>query len=241
MVSAAILFALLHNERWAREIMAPLFRTVVIDPGHGGGDPGAVGQGLLEKDLCLTVSLQLRDLLQEAGFRVVLTRDTDEFVSLGARAALANRVPGAIFVSVHFNKATHEEARGIETFFPPRLDEPPGPESLWDRLVGVRTPRFPRYSEFLAAEVQLALLAETGATNRGIKEGRFYVLRNTRMPAILVEGGFVSNAMEAALLENPAYQRRIAKGVAEGIARFVRRAADGEFEEKEGRQRLTVL
>lgn len=162
---------------------------IMIDPGHGDTDPGAVGNGLLEKDLNLAVGLRLRELLEEdtldpAGggeWEVYMTRDTDVFVSLQGRVDLANNLPVDRFVSIHHNAFSSSTANGTETF------------SFANGTV----------SADLRDLVQEELLLGLGLTDRGAKTANFFVLRETSMPAVLSEGGFVSNPGDAAVFSDP--------------------------------------
>jgi N-acetylmuramoyl-L-alanine amidase len=169
--------------------------TVVIDPGHGGHDRGAVRGGRHpEKVYALDVSRRVAARLHRAGFRVVMTRQNDSFVSLSGRCAIANRQRQAVFVSIHFNAAARRGADGIETFY------------------------YGRRAYRLAASVHRQLVRAAGTDNRGVRRRAFYVLRHTRCPAILVEGGFLTNPREGArIAHSAAYRQRLADAIASGI------------------------
>lgn len=179
--------------------------TVVLDPGHGGDRsgaayPDAAGREIMEKDLTLSMSRKLRDLLVAAGYNVVMTREDDREVDLYERADIANAVEADLFVSIHCNASgTVPEFQGIYTYHHP------------DSQRGAR----------LAQAIQTPLCALTGAIDRGINSADFVVLRETGMCAVLVETGFMSNTAELALLCDPAYQDKIAQGIAEGIVRYL--------------------
>ena len=179
--------------------------TVVIDPGHGGERTGAVypdawGNDVLEKDLSLSMSLKLRDLLLAAGYNVVMTREDDRDVDLYRRADIANAVEADLFVSVHCNASgTVPEFQGIYTYHHPESQR------------GAR----------LAEAIQLPLCQLTGAIDRGINDADFVVLRETEMCAVLVETGFMSNAEELAKLCDSGYQSQVAQGIAEGVVRYL--------------------
>lgn len=175
------------------------FKTVIIDPGHGGRDLGAADSYVYEKHINLDVSRRLERALQEAGFKTVMTRTRDEFIALSERSSHANRYRNAVFVSIHFNSAYRTSALGIETFY--RSSE----------------------SEKFARLVQSELIKNVGATDRGIKTGNFAVLRNTKHPSILVEGGFISNKDERAAMLDPQYRQVVADSIARGIIQFNRR------------------
>lgn len=174
---------------------------VALDPGHGGPDPGAVGiGGLRETDIVLDVGLQVAALLQEHGAQVVMTRQDDRDVGLEPRVVIANRANADLFVSIHANaiSMSRPDVNGVETYF---------------------------YSsaaaEALAADIQASMLEATEMNSRGVKEARFYVLRRTAMPAALVEVGFVTGAIDAPQLADPAFREIIAKAITRGILQYV--------------------
>ena len=180
-------------------------KVIVVDPGHGGSNPGAVANNTREADNNLAVSLKLRDRLVSAGAKVILTRATDRTVapegsSLGeeleARVHLAEINNADLFVSIHSNSNPAANIAGAMTFYPNGT------------------------SSALALEVEKNLIAETGAIDKGISPATFYVLRNTSMPSILVEMGFVTNSKEAALLATDSYRTKIASGIQKGIVNY---------------------
>jgi N-acetylmuramoyl-L-alanine amidase len=176
--------------------------VVVVDAGHGGRDVGAVGNGVFEKDIVLAMSLRLGQRLQRLGFAVVYTRTTDVEIDLEPRVEMASRVQGDVFISMHANSlaARSQSVSGVETFYAPRS----------------------QVGQELATLVQSEIIAATRAVDRGAKTARFFVLVRTPMPSILVETGFVTNPTEAANLNTPAYQERIAEAIARGVDRFFR-------------------
>jgi len=191
--------------------------AVIIDAGHGGKDGGAqVRGGIREKDLTLDIALRLERILKTRGYSTVLTRNEDIFVPLPDRALLANRIRGpAVFISIHFNQFRGKNTAGIETYHADHKSPPPG-SWTW---IGFFPPVDPSVlGEDLAAEVQRALLLQTGARDRGIRAKNLYVTRHTVHPAILVEGGFLSNRAEADLLHDATYAESLATGLADGIA-----------------------
>lgn len=180
-------------------------KVIVVDPGHGGTNPGAVANNTREADNNLAVGLKLRDKLVQAGAKVVMTRDSDRTVaakgsSLGqelqARVDIAERNDADIFVSIHTNSNPNSNITGAMTFY--RSGE----------------------SSQLASKVQSALINQTGAVNKGTEAATFYVLRNTSMPSILVEMGFISNANEAARLSDNSYRNNVAQGIYNGIVEY---------------------
>ena len=169
--------------------------TVVIDAGHGGLDRGGVpGQRYAEKIYTLDVANRVKARLREAGFRVVMTRDADYFVGLGQRCAIANSQRNAIFLSVHFNSAPREGASGIETYF------------------------YSRQSASFAAAVHCRLVRAAGTEDRHIRCRGFYVIRNTRIPAVLAECGFLTNPSEGGRIAGAsAHRQRIAEALADAV------------------------
>jgi N-acetylmuramoyl-L-alanine amidase len=175
--------------------------VVVIDPGHGGRDPGAVGiGGLQEKQINTTISNRVQQQLQAAGITVLMTRSSDVFVDLDARAQYANQAGADLFVSIHANAISMDrpEVNGLETYY---------------------------YSsgERLARSIHASVLQNTDLGDRGVRTARFYVLRYTTMPSVLVETGFVTGAEDAARFRDPAAVNRIADGIARGIMDYLER------------------
>jgi N-acetylmuramoyl-L-alanine amidase len=194
--------------------------TIIIDAGHGGNDEGARSNGLVEKQLTLDLALRLEKCLQDKGFRTVLTRRDDSYVSLPARIEIANKFDYSLFVSLHFNKSGYSSVSGIETFY---ASEKVLPEPAWS-FAGLFPKREPvpsvdRGGNF-AGLIQAALVTRMEASNRGIKGHPLYVVRHTKMPAVLVEGGFMSNPFEARLLATPEYRDRLAASLTEGIVQY---------------------
>ncbi|MFD2302176.1 N-acetylmuramoyl-L-alanine amidase [Roseibacillus ishigakijimensis] len=173
--------------------------TVVIDPGHGGRDRGAVWGGVRECDLNLKTALKLESYLKKAGYQVVLTRRSDSYVSLARRAATANRYRQAIFISIHYNASRLTGVHGGETFHG-------GSAS----------------SRYLASSLQGQLVSRCKVRNRGARYGRFSVLSETRCPAVLIECGFISNARERARCQTSAFQDAAAQAILAGIQRWDR-------------------
>ncbi len=220
-------------------------RTIVLDPGHGGKDPGAVGRkGLREKDVNLAVSLKLKKLIeQELSIRVLLTRSDDRFVSLQDRTKFANDNRADLFISIHANASKSRESKGIETYYlsTARTTEARAVEALENSVVEIyeggrqATAKYDDLSIILsdilqaehlegsndlANQIQLNLVAGSKSIDRGVKQANFYVLRGAFMPAVLIELGFLSNLAEEALLGNDEYQDRLARTIFEGIKRF---------------------
>jgi N-acetylmuramoyl-L-alanine amidase len=168
--------------------------TVVIDAGHGGVDRGGVpGQRIAEKEMTLEVAQRLKSVLSANGYRVVMTRESDVFVPLPIRVSIANSYRNAIFVSIHFNSAKRVGADGIETYF------------------------YDRDSLPLASAVHYFVAGGAPSLNRGVRRRGYYVLRKARVPAVLVECGFLTNPAEAAHIQKPSYRQELAEEIAAGI------------------------
>jgi N-acetylmuramoyl-L-alanine amidase len=174
---------------------------VVLDPGHGGRDPGAVGIGALyEKHIVLPISLEVAEILAQRGIQVVLTRQDDREVDLEPRVQLANQVDATIFVSIHANaiSLSRPEVNGVETYY-------------YGSNAGLQ----------LAQTIHQSLLQNLPTRDRRVRESRFYVLRHTDMPAALVEVGFVTGAEDAPRLADPNYRSQVAAAIAQGILRYL--------------------
>jgi N-acetylmuramoyl-L-alanine amidase len=198
------------------------FSMVVLDPGHGGQDSGATVGGLLEKDLTFDIAQRVDRLLQSQGLATVMTRVGDSYVSLADRAALTNRVPDCILVSIHFNEGNKPVSSGIETYYADHQVAQARPMIAWLPFFhGVPLSTGPNLeSQSLAGFVQEALVARTQAVNRGTKAQQFFVIANVDRPAVLVEGGFLTNKDDIAKLANDDYRERIAVAISEGIFRY---------------------
>ena len=175
--------------------------SVVIDPGHGGPDPGAIGiGGIRETDVVLEVSKIVKNLLSEKGVKVRLTRKNEVDMDLPPRVSFANNMNADIFVSIHANasRGKRRDINGLETFY----------------YRGSR-------GRLLAKKIQQQILrVSPGSPDRGVKQGRFYVIKNTKMPAVLVEIGFLTGRLDARRLEKTAHRKRIAYAIAKGILEY---------------------
>ncbi|MGD7652812.1 MAG: N-acetylmuramoyl-L-alanine amidase family protein [Verrucomicrobiales bacterium] len=199
------------------------FRTVILDPGHGGKDPGATNSLGTEAGYNLTVAEKTRKLLEAKGFKVQMTRNSNRYLSLQQRVNIANQVrDDAIFVSIHFNSGGRS-ARGIETF----TLSPPG-VSHYGRGLKPSDKLARAGNEHDSANIALATSIHGSILrrikkhtfDRGIKRARFSVLSGVRHPAILLEGGFMSHPYEARLIANESYQNQIAQGIVDAIAKY---------------------
>ena len=192
---------------------------IVLDAGHGGRDGGGRGKGILEKDVTLDVALRTERLLKMAGFPITQTRRDDTYVSLKERARIANEHDDALFISIHFNKDSSSSSSGIETYYA-KKKTPLEAEWTWVGFFSQPEVEASDTGEHLAGSLQAAMSMRTEARNRGIRASNLYVVRHTRCPAVLVEGGFMTNSMDAQLLKNEDYRERLAMGIAEGIMAY---------------------
>ena len=212
---------------------------IVIDPGHGGHDPGAKGKGVNEAELVLDVALRLEKLLQKAGTEVILTRRTDDFVPLQERPAIANRESADLFLSIHANASPASAARGIETYFlnfanNPNAAQVAARENASSALSMGTLPDFVKAialnnkvdeSRDFATHVQRAMIerlrpANKGLKDLGVKQAPFIVLIGATMPSVLAEISFVTNAQDARLLKGTAYRQRIADALFNAIKKY---------------------
>lgn len=225
---------------------------VVIDAGHGGKDPGAVGPGgLREKDMNLDIAFRLKTVLEDRHkLNVVMTRDDDIFIPLGERTAIANREAADVFISIHCNAAPRKKRnragmRGVETYFLSlaktddarataamensaiQFEQPDRQTANFDDvqliLWDVMQNEFLKESSDLAEWIQESLSAGLAIPSRGVNQAGFYVLNGAYMPAVLVETAFISNPEEERLLKKPSFRQNVAEGIARGLAEFARR------------------
>src|SRR5690625_3871077 len=180
-------------------------KTVVIDAGHGGSDPGASGNGLYEKELTLEIAQKVKKLLQSAGFKVIMTRSNDTYVSLEERSSIVNSSDADIFVSIHINAGG---GTGIETYWYGKHE--------------------PEKSKALATALQEEVIKGTNSVDRGVKgsidgkKGNFHVIRETEVPSALIELGFIDNKNDAEKLKQTSFKEKIVKGIVDGIKKFFR-------------------
>jgi len=222
-----------------------IIKRIVLDPGHGGEDPGAVGRrGTREKIVVIDIVRRLKKKLEKQGFEVILTRDSDKLVSLTDRAKTGNGRRADLFVSIHANSSPNRAACGLETYF---LSEA---KTDWERAVAARENasfqtgdssnalnaagdvgliladlaqnEYLVESSELAARIQEKAVPYVRIKDRGVRQANFYVLRNNFMPAVLVEVGFLSNKSEEKLLRQFDHRERLAEGISRGIAEFAK-------------------
>jgi N-acetylmuramoyl-L-alanine amidase len=197
------------------------FAVVVLDPGHGGQDSGAMVAGILEKDLTLDIAQRLDRLLQAQGLATVMTRVGDSYVTLADRASLINRVPDCVLVSIHFNEGNKPVSSGVETYYADRQVTGGSPIFSWLPFLQRITAGAPNLeSQSLAGFIQAALVRRTNAVDRGTKAEQFFVITNVRHPAVLVEAGFLTNKEDVARLSSEDYREEIASAIGEGIVRY---------------------
>jgi N-acetylmuramoyl-L-alanine amidase len=212
---------------------------VVIDAGHGGHDPGAHGNGVNEAELTLDVALRLQKLLEKAGVDVIMTRDTDVFIPLEERTAIANREGADLFLSIHANASRNVAAHGIETYF---LNFATNPEaeavaarenatsaqpmhSLPDIVKAIALNNKINESRELAETVQKSMVKRLASKNRslrdlGVKQAPFVVLIGAGMPSVLAEISFVTNKQDGALLKTQGYRQQIAQALMEAVQNY---------------------
>lgn len=192
-----------HEEKKSPLVIKPQREEVIaIDAGHGGKDGGAQSRslGYEEKSLALSTAKMVANYLRNMGYKVVMTRESDTFVPLEDRASIANNAKASIFVSIHYNHCPSEAIDGIEVYY--------FEGGALDRK---------NASKELGREVLSRIVKHTGASSRGIKKANFLVIKKTNMPAILVEGGFLSNPKEREKLKNASYLNYMAFSIAKGI------------------------
>ncbi|RFU63908.1 N-acetylmuramoyl-L-alanine amidase [Peribacillus glennii] len=176
-------------------------KTIVIDPGHGGSDPGAIGKGKTqEKTINLQTANELKLLLQNAGAKVIMTRtsNTSRKLELSERVAISHKYKADVFISIHYNSASDDGATGIDTFY--------------DKTYGNEAE--------LAKSIQTELIKQTGMRDRGVKTAGFYVVKYNKVPSVLVELGFISNPNEEKLIATKAYQQKAARGIFNGLNKY---------------------
>jgi N-acetylmuramoyl-L-alanine amidase len=194
---------------------------VVIDAGHGGHDSGTLRDGVLEKDLTLDVARRVDQLVRGNGLQTVLTRADDHAISLADRAAVANEQRDCVFVSIHFDEGNRTAATGVNTYYAAHQATGPRPFPSWLPFVQPVSAEPVNFaSQSLAGFVQEALVTRTRAFDRGTRAEQFYVIANVRHPAVLVEGGFLTNNDDIAKLRTESYRQQLAQAIVEGIMRY---------------------
>lgn len=217
-------------------------KRIVIDPGHGGRDPGAIGpKGTLEKDMALDVARRLKKLLEKKlKLEILLTRDSDRFLALEARTAFANKREADLFVSIHFNAHRNRKFRGVETFYLDLTNDrysiklaarenATSEKSISDLkyiLADLALKSHVDDSILLSRLIQKAMVGKLRRKNKqvrdlGVKPALFYVLIGARMPSILIEGSFITNPLEEQRIRTKSYRQHLAEGIFTGIKNFI--------------------
>jgi len=196
------------------------FTLVVLDPGHGGQDSGAICGAIYEKDLTLDIAQRVDRLLQAQGLATLMTRVGDSYVSLQDRAAVTNRARDCIFVSIHFNEGK-KIVSGVETYYAEHQTSPAPRLVSWIPFFqGSAAESSTLASQSLARFIQEAMVARTKEPDRGTKAEQFFVIANVDVPAVLVEAGFLSSKEDITKLESNDYREQMAAAVSEGILRY---------------------
>lgn len=233
------------NPAWGAESTEPYRPTIIIDPGHGGQDPGALGKKIREKDVVLTISKKLAQALKKKlNAKILYTRPDDRFISLGARDRIANRNSCDLFLSIHANASTSPQAHGIEVYYLNKATD-----SASRRLANRENAGAPK--KLKDTEAIVSDLIQTAATEESadlagyvkrslhkrlkpkspqdirVRTALFYVLVGAKCPSLLLETGFVTNPSEAGRLKKASYQKSFAEAVADGVARYLERNHPG--------------
>lgn len=217
-------------------------RKIVIDAGHGGKDPGALSKtGLKEKNITLDIALRLAEKLRESGVEVVLTRDKDKFIPLAGRAEIANKVKADFFISIHANSSVAKHMKGFEVYYLSEAldDNARALETSENEALQFEEKSVKNHTKDLDATLWDLILTENrtesielaksicrvapkvlSTPNRGVKCARFYVLKGAKMPAVLIEMGFLSNLKEASRFKKDEYREKIADAICEGILNY---------------------
>ncbi len=234
-------FGILPSTSRAPDLSTSPIRTIVIDAGHGGKDSGATGiSGVKEKNVVLDIARKLKVLLEEAGFRVIMTRSTDEFISLAERTVIATRPDVDLFVSIHANANPSRKTKGVEVYYVKTFDKKDLDEEqrqqnekmFAQKLKMENTPLLQsivadmmyRHKTLQSPKLADGMVRETArhvqSPNRGARPCRFFVIRNTLVPAILVETGFLTNRLEEHKLNSGGYRQRLAEAIAHSIVDY---------------------
>jgi N-acetylmuramoyl-L-alanine amidase len=195
-------------------------RTIVVAAGHGGKDPGYQLDAQQEKKYSLLMAKTLKETLESAGFTVVMTRSSDIFVEVEEQAEIANRAKADLFIAVHYNSAPVVEAKGVETY---SLT----PAEAISTNGGTPMQKSPGHKNdllniLLAQQVHKSLLQNTDFADRGMRRAGFMMLRDIKMPGILIEGGFLSNPFDAQKIYHPVYRRKVARAITDGVLAYTR-------------------
>lgn len=196
------------------------FTLVILDPGHGGQDSGAMAANLVEKNLTLDIAQRVDRQLTARSIATLLTRIGDSYVPLADRAALSNRARDAVFVSIHCNDGLRDAANGVETYFAAHQTNGGPAIASWLPFLQKVSDTPNVESQSLAAFIQQEIVTRTQANDRGTKAEQFYVLANVRHPAVLVETGFLTNKEDISKLNDPNYREQLAIAITGGIVKY---------------------
>ncbi len=190
-----------QKTQWLERLFKQSQKVIIIDAGHGGTDTGSVKKGIKEKDINLKIAIKLQKILEKKGYKVVMTRSDDIAISLRYRAKLANQAKGDLFISIHQNSFKDSSVHGIEVFYHSQKETP---------------------DEELANYLQEALIQETGAKDRYTRSAtNLVVIRESKMPACLIESAYISNEHERQLITTDDYQNKVVQGIVKGVENFL--------------------
>ena len=224
------------------EYVPGFFQEIIIDPGHGGKDPGAISRGgVKEKDVVLDIAQRVKENLEQKGIKVTMTRQSDEFVSLEERTQIASRSKADFYVSIHANSSRNKKVQGMEIYYPREMSASEKPEVqqqvnlstmvghlnakkelpivgdiLRDMMHAVKYTESKEFGQTVIRQSSRAV----DIPNRGCRTCRFFVVRNTLMPAVLIEVGYLTNSKEEGLLNSASYRQKIAEALAESIFNY---------------------
>jgi N-acetylmuramoyl-L-alanine amidase len=213
--------ALYKKSKAAQRQTSKPFAVVILDPGHGGQDSGAMCGGVMEKDLTLDIARRVDRLLDSEGVATLMTRVGDSYVSLADRAAFGNRAKKSIFISIHFNEDNKPVVSGVETYYAAHQINSGLTLASWLPFLSRPPTDSPKPdSQSLAAFIQEALVVRTRSVDRGTQAKQFFVIANVTSPAVLIEGGFITNKDELSKLVSEDYRDQLAAAVADGVLRY---------------------
>jgi N-acetylmuramoyl-L-alanine amidase len=197
-------------------------RHIVLDPGHGGKDPGKEKGRQQEKTFTLLLAKEVAQLLNKAGIKATLTRTDDSFVELPVRPGIARQRGADLFVSLHFNAFGESTVKGLEVYCmtPAHTSSTKDPRGMGERIGAYPGNRCDARNILLGYQLQKALLRNLSMEDRGVRRERYAVLRSAEMPAVLIEGGFMSNPAEAKRIYDPAGRRQMAQAIVEGLKAY---------------------
>jgi N-acetylmuramoyl-L-alanine amidase len=206
----------------AKNIDSKTIKTICLDAGHGGKDPGRMNGKMQEKNFTLLLSKEVERLLEKEGFKVVQTRARDEYVELTDRTRIANTHKADLFVSLHYNAFVNRNVEGVEVFCVTPVGTASSDSDDWKR------PSSPVYAGnahdeeniLLAYQMQKSLVKNLDIEDRGVKRAQFVVLLDGKMPSILIEGGFLTNPKEARRIYDSAYRKKMAQAIVDGILSY---------------------